>query len=101
MNCLKGILRHSESINKIIHGTPHIFRVDFLYYIKYNGRDVGGRYEMTKMGRPKDENAKRNLLTLRLTKEIYQKLIEYATKHNMTKTDVALRSLEEFFSRHK
>lgn len=56
---------------------------------------------MTKMGRPKDENAKRNLLTLRLTKETYQKIIDYAAKHNMTKTDVALRSLEEFFSRHK
>ena len=56
---------------------------------------------MAKMCRPKDENAKRNLLTLRLSKETYQKIVEYATEHNMTKTEVAQRSLEEFFSRHK
>lgn len=52
-------------------------------------------------GRPKEENAKRKTLTIRLTEELYKKIVEYAAEHKMSKTDVALKSLDEFFSKKK
>lgn len=54
-----------------------------------------------KTGRPKIENAKRKSVTVRLPDEIYRKLVDYAAEHNMTKTEVALQSLEKFLSKQK
>ena len=50
-------------------------------------------------GRPKEENAKRKTITIRLTEDLYQKIVEYAAEHKPSKTDVALQSLERFLSK--
>lgn len=52
-------------------------------------------------GRPKLDNAKRKTITIRLSEELYKKIIEYATEHKLSKTDVALQSLEKFLSKKK
>ena len=52
-----------------------------------------------KTGRPKEENAKRKTLTIRLTEDLYKKIVDYATEHNLSKTDVALQSLEKFLTK--
>lgn len=52
-------------------------------------------------GRPKADNAKRKSITIRLSDELYSKLVVYAAEHNMTKTEIALQSLEQFFSKQK
>ena len=54
-----------------------------------------------KTGRPKEENAKRKTITIRLTEDLYKKIVDYATEHNLSKTDVALQSLEKFLSKEK
>ena len=56
---------------------------------------------MTKMGRPKLDNAKRQSITVRLSDKTYDELIRYAAEHKMTKTEVALRGLEEYLSKQK
>ena len=53
---------------------------------------------MTRMGRPKKDNAKRATITIRMSDETHKKLNEYAIKHNMSMTEVALRNLEKFLS---
>lgn len=50
-------------------------------------------------GRPKEENAKRKTITIQLTEDLYQKIVEYAAEHKLSKTDVALQSLERFLSK--
>ena len=52
-----------------------------------------------KIGRPKEDNAKRKSITIRLSEETHKKLTEYAAEHEMTMTEVALRSLEEYLSK--
>ncbi len=52
-----------------------------------------------KTGRPKEENAKRKTITIRLTEDLYKKIVDYATEHNLSKTDVALQSLEKFLTK--
>lgn len=52
-----------------------------------------------KTGRPKSANAKRESITIRMSEETHKKLIEYAAEHKMSKTEVALRSLEEYLSK--
>lgn len=52
-----------------------------------------------KTGRPKEENAKRKTITIRISEDLYKKIVEYATKHKLSKTDVALQSLEKFLSK--
>ena len=52
-------------------------------------------------GRPKSDNAKRKTITIRLPEDLYKKIIEYATEHKLSKTDVALQSLEKFLSKEK
>ena len=39
------------------------------------------------MGRPKAESPRQKTLSIRVTKEEYEKLTEYATKHNLTITE--------------
>lgn len=43
---------------------------------------------MAKMGRPKSENPKKNLVGFKLTDNEIKKLREYASRHNMTVTQV-------------
>ena len=50
-------------------------------------------------GRPREENAKRKTITIRLSEELYKKIVEYAAEHKLSKTDVALQSLEKFLSK--
>ena len=45
---------------------------------------------MTKMGRPKEDNAKRKSITVRLSEKTHAELTRYAAEHKMTKTEVAL-----------
>ena len=52
-----------------------------------------------KTGRPKEENAKRKTITIRLSEDLYNKIIKYAAEHKLSKTDVALQSLEKFLSK--
>ena len=52
-------------------------------------------------GRPREENAKRKTITIRLSEELYKRIIEYAAEHKLSKTDVALQSLERFLSKEK
>lgn len=54
-----------------------------------------------KMGRPKEDNAKRKSITIRLSEDTHRELTEYAVEHKMTMTEVALRSLEEYLSKSK
>ena len=54
-----------------------------------------------KTGRPKEENAKRKTITIRLSEDLYNKIIKYAAEHKLSKTDVALQSLEKFLSKEK
>ena len=56
---------------------------------------------MTQMGRPRKEDAKRKSITVRMSEDTHHKLTEYAAKHKMSMTEVALRSLEEFLSKQK
>ena len=56
---------------------------------------------MTKMGRPKEDNAKRKSITVRLSEKTHAELTRYAAEHKMTKTEVAMRSLEESLSKQK
>ncbi len=56
---------------------------------------------MMRMGRPRKDNAKRASITIRMSDETHKKLNEYAIKHDMSMTEVALRSLEEYLSKKK
>ena len=56
---------------------------------------------MTKMGRPRKDDAKRASITIRMSKETHKKLNEHASKHELSMTEVALRSLEEYLSKKK
>ena len=49
---------------------------------------------MAKTGRPKSENPKKNLIGLKLTEEEAAKLKEYASKHDMTITQVLQKGLD-------
>ena len=56
---------------------------------------------MTRMGRPRKDDAKRSSITIRISDETHKRLNDYASKHKMSMTEVALRSLEEYLSKNK
>lgn len=56
---------------------------------------------MTKMGRPKSENTKKKVLSIRVSDQLYTQLLAYAKEHNMTTTKVVLRSIETFISKQE
>lgn len=60
-----------------------------------------GHKRMTKMGRPKSENTKKKVLSIRVSDQLYSQLLAYAEKHNMTTTDVVLRGVETFISKQE
>ena len=72
--------------------------VDILSYEKYNVNHRGMIAIMAKMGRPKSENTKKKVLSIRVSDQLYSQLLAYAEKHNMTTTDVVLRGVETFIS---
>lgn len=51
-------------------------------------------------GRPKLEDKKVKILSVRLPNEMYGQLIEYTKKHDESITKVAIKALEEYFSKH-
>lgn len=50
-------------------------------------------YIVAKTGRPKSDNPKNNLIGLKLTEEEAAKLRDYASKHDMTITQVLQRGI--------
>jgi len=48
---------------------------------------------VAKMGRPKAESPKKMNVSLRMTKEEYEKLKKYAAEHNLTITEVVHRGV--------
>lgn len=56
---------------------------------------------MAKMGRPKKDIKKEKVISLRLTDEIYQKLLAYISDSGQTMTEVILRGLEKELSNQK
>ena len=53
---------------------------------------------MGKVGRPKAENPKTYIVSVRLREDESKKLKEYATKHNMTIAQVLHQSIELQYS---
>ena len=49
---------------------------------------------LAKMGRPKSDNPKNYVAGLKMTEEEYVKLKEYASKHNMTVSQVLQKGIE-------
>ena len=49
---------------------------------------------MAKTGRPKSDNPKKNVVGLKLTEEETATLKEYASKHDMTVTQVLQRGID-------
>jgi NRPS condensation-like uncharacterized protein len=49
---------------------------------------------MAKVGRPKSECPKMKIVGIRLADEDHERLKEYASKHNLTMTDVLLKGLK-------
>lgn len=49
---------------------------------------------MAKVGRPKSDNPKKTLIGLKMTSDEANRLKEYASKHNMTVTEVLQKGLE-------
>ena len=49
---------------------------------------------LAKMGRPKSDNPKSYVAGLKMTEEEYVKLKEYASKHDMTVTQVLQKGIE-------
>ena len=64
-------------------------------------KHLGMNAAMTKMGRPKSENTKKKVLSIRVSDQLYSQLLAYAEKHNMTTTDVVLRGVEAFISKQE
>lgn len=54
---------------------------------------------MAKTGRPKSENVKKKVLSIRVEDSMYKRICDYAGKHKMTVTEVALQGLERILNR--
>ena len=50
---------------------------------------------MAKMGRPKKDETKNNSVGIRLSDDCYARLIQYATEHGLTITQVVQMALEK------
>ena len=61
----------------------------------------GWRYKMARTGRPKVENPKRHLIGLKLTDSEFEQVKEYASRHNMTTTQVLQRGLDMHYAKEK
>ena len=54
---------------------------------------------MAKIGRPKSENVKKKVLSIRVEDSMYKSICDYARKHKMTVTEVVLQGLEKVLNR--
>ena len=52
---------------------------------------------MAKMGRPKKDATKNNSIGSRLSEEYYSRLLQYASEHELTITQVVQEALEKLF----
>lgn len=52
---------------------------------------------MAKMGRPKKDETKNNSIGIRLSDEYYARLMQYASEHGLTITQVVQKALEKLF----
>lgn len=52
---------------------------------------------MAKMGRPKKDKTKKNSIGIRLSDECYAQLMQYATEHELTITQIVQKALENLF----
>lgn len=48
---------------------------------------------MAKMGRPKSQNTKKKVLSIRVPDELYSTMLEYAEKNKLSITEVVLRGV--------
>ena len=51
-------------------------------------------YDVARTGRPKSDNPKNSMIGLKLTEDEAAKLREYASKHDMTITEVLQRGID-------
>lgn len=107
MRYLKNIWKHFESIKredkireKNFYRHLHIL-IDFVSYRKYNVGIGGIRAEMKKMGRPKSDNAKKKVLSIRVPDQLYSQMLAYAEQHKMTTTDIVLKGVEILLSEQR
>ena len=56
---------------------------------------------MKKMGRPKSDNAKKKVLSIRVPDQLYSQMITYAAQHKMTTTDIVIKGVEIFLSEQR
>lgn len=56
---------------------------------------------MTKMGRPKSDNAKNKILCVRVEDALYARICAYAEQHQMTVTEVVTLGVEKVLSEPK
>ena len=54
---------------------------------------------MAKIGRPKSENVKKKVLSIRVEDSMYKRICDYAGKHKITVTEVVLQGLEKILNR--
>lgn len=52
---------------------------------------------MARIGRPKKEETKRNIIGIRLSEENYNQLMQYATEHGLTITQIVQMALDNLF----
>lgn len=50
---------------------------------------------MAKMGRPKSDNSKKKVLSVRVEDSLYEKILAYAKQNNLTVTEVVLEGLKK------
>ena len=50
---------------------------------------------MARTGRPRSENPKKKVLSIRVEDSMYRRLLAYAEQYHMTVTEVVLLGLEE------
>jgi hypothetical protein len=62
---------------------------------------IGEEWSMAKMGRPKVDNPMERRITIRFTKEEYQKLDDFAKRGCMTKSEVLKKGLELLYKNSK
>ena len=53
---------------------------------------------MTKMGRPKSDQSKKKVLSVRVEDSLYQRICAYAEQKKLTVTEVVLAGLEMLLS---
>lgn len=54
---------------------------------------------MVRTGRPKSENVKKKVLSIRVEDSMYKCICDYAGNHKMTVTEVVLQGLEKVLNR--